>query len=123
MEKTTRPRSDPRRFLPLTHLAYHILLSLAEAPAHGYALVQRIYERSEGLVDPGSGSFYSIIKKLSDDRLIEETETDDGDGRRRWYAITPFGKAVLVAEADRLAAQLAATRKLRLAAGGRAGGR
>ena len=123
MERTTRPGRDPRPFLPLTHLAYHILLSLAEAPAHGYALVQRIRARSEGLVDPGSGSFYSIIKKLSDDGLIAETENDDGDGRRRWYEITSLGKVVLLAEADRLAAQLAATRKLGLAPGGRGGGR
>jgi DNA-binding PadR family transcriptional regulator len=123
MEKSIRPRVDPRPFLPLTHLAYHILLSLAEAPAHGYALVQRIRERSGGLVDPGTGSFYSIIKKLSDDGLIAETETDDADGRRRWYAIAPVGKIVLAAEAERLAAQLAATRKLRLAPGGRGGGR
>ncbi|HKW03559.1 MAG TPA: PadR family transcriptional regulator [Vicinamibacterales bacterium] len=123
MEKKARPRTDPRPFLPLTHLAYHILLSLAEAPAHGYALVQRIRKRSEGLVDPGTGSFYSIIKKLSDDDLIAETETDDGDGRRRWYGITPLGKIVLAAEAERLSAQLAATRKLGLASGGRGGAR
>ncbi len=123
MERTTRTGADPRQFLPLTHLAYHILLSLAEAPAHGYALVQRIRERSDGLVDPGTGSFYSIIKKLSDDALIEEAETDDADGRRRWYAITALGKAVLVAEAARLAAQVAATRKLGLAPSGRGGGR
>lgn len=123
MEKTARARVDPRRFLPLTHLAYRILLSLAEAPAHGYALVQRIRERSDGLVDPGTGSFYSIIKKLSDDALIAETETDDGDGRRRWYAITAVGKVVLIAEAERLTAQLAATRKLGLAPSGRGGAR
>jgi DNA-binding PadR family transcriptional regulator len=123
MEKTARARVDPRRFLPLTHLAYHILLSLAEAPAHGYALVQRIRERSDGLVDPGTGSFYSIIKKLNDDALIAETETDDGDGRRRWYAITAVGKVVLIAEAERLTAQLAATRKLGLAPSGRGGAR
>jgi DNA-binding PadR family transcriptional regulator len=116
-----RERTDPRRFLPLTHLEYHILLSLAEAPAHGYALVRRIRDRSEGLVDPGTGSFYSIIKKLSDNALIAEAETDD-DGRRRAYAITRLGKAVLAAEAERLAAQLAATRKLGLAPG-RGGGR
>jgi len=123
MERSTRAPSDPRQFLPLTHLAYHILLSLAEAPAHGYALVQRIRERSGGLVDPGTGSFYSIIKKLSDDGLIAETETDDVDERRRWYAIAPVGKIVLAAEAERLAAQLTATRKLRLAPSGRGGGR
>ena len=118
------PRPDPRRFLPLTHLEYHVLLSLAEAPAHGYALVQRIRTRSGGLVDPGTGSFYSIVKKLSDDGLIAEAEGDEADRRRRSYAATPLGRSVLFAEADRLAAQIAAAHQLRPAtAGGNRGGR
>lgn len=120
MESQRPRRQDPRRFLPLTHLAYHVLLSLAEAPAHGYALVERIRERTEGLVDPGTGSFYSIVKNLSDADLIAEVEGGD-DRRRRSYAITPLGEAVLVAEADRLAAQLAATRRLKLARATRSG--
>jgi DNA-binding PadR family transcriptional regulator len=115
MESRLSRRDAARRFLPLTHLAYHVLLSLAERPDHGYALVQRIRERSGGLVDPGTGSFYSIIKKLCDEALIVETEVDD-DGRRRWYEVTPLGATVLAAEAERLAAQVAATRKLRLQA-------
>ncbi len=63
MESVRPPRSDARRFLPLTHLAYYVLLSLSEAPTHGYALVQRIRSRSGGLIDPGTGSFYSICEK------------------------------------------------------------
>ena len=121
MESSRRRPPDARKFLPLTHLAYHVLLSLAEAPAHGYALVERIRERSDGLIDPGTGSFYSIVKNLSDDRLIEEVEPSSD--RRRTYAITPLGETVLVAETDRLAAQLALTRKLGLAPSGRGGGR
>ena len=120
MEKTRRLRPDPHQFLPLTHLAYHLLLALAEAPAHGYALVERIRERSGGVVDPGTGSFYSIIKNLSDAALIEELDAGD-DRRRRSYAITPLGAAVLVAETDRLAAQIALTRRLRLAPSNRGG--
>jgi len=120
MESGRRRPPDPRKFLPLTHLAYHVLLSLAEAPAHGYALVERIRERSSGLIDPGTGSFYSIVRNLSDARLIEEVDSSD---RRRTYAITTLGETVLVAETDRLAAQLALTRKLGLAPSGRGGGR
>lgn len=117
MERSSGGTSDPRQFLPLTHLAYHILLALAESPAHGYALVRQIRERSGGLVDPGTGSFYSIIKRLSDDRLIAEIETEDDDARRRSYAITSLGGRVLQAETDRLAAQVAAARKLGFASG------
>ena len=44
-------------FLPLTHLLYVVLLSLAEEPNHPYELVKRIRERSGGRIDPGTGSF------------------------------------------------------------------
>lgn len=108
-------RRQLAQFLPLTHLAYHLLLSLAEAPAHGYALVQRIKDRSAGAIDPGTGSFYSIVRSLSDDRLIEEVESPESasDTRRRYYAITTLGRDVLEAETRRLEALIAATRKLR----------
>jgi hypothetical protein len=70
----------------------------------------------------GTVSFYSIINKLSDDRLIWEQENDGGDTRRRCYAITAFGATVLSAEADRLTAQSAATRKLGLSPADSCGG-
>jgi len=115
--------SDLRRFLPLTHLEYHVLAGLAETPAHGYALVQRIRERSGGLIDPGTGSFYSIVKKLSDDGLIAEVDEAGQAHRRRCYEATKLGLAVLVAETHRLSAQIAAARRLRPAFGIRGGHR
>lgn len=105
-----RPR-DPRSFLPLTHLAFHLLLVLTDEPVHGYPLLQRIRERSHGLVNPGAGSFYSIIQKLADQGLISEVDEDPGQGTRRVFSITPLGRAVLTAEADRLASLAAETRR------------
>jgi DNA-binding PadR family transcriptional regulator len=118
-----RVRTDAHRFLPLTHLEYAVLLCLAEEPTHGYALVERIRERSGGLVNPGTGSFYSIMKKLNDDRLIAELDERAGDRRRRSYAVTPLGAAVLQAEADRLARDVAAARRVRAVLSGRGGAR
>jgi DNA-binding PadR family transcriptional regulator len=116
-------RSDPSRFLPLTHLEYAVLLCLAEEPTHGYALVERIRARSGGLVNPGTGSFYSIMKKLNDDQLIAELDAPDADRRRRSYAVTRLGAAVLQAEADRLARSVAAARRVRPVLSGRGGAR
>jgi DNA-binding PadR family transcriptional regulator len=91
------------RFLPLTTLAFYVLLVLAEAPGHGYALVRRIRERSDGLVDPGTGSFYTIIQGFADAGLIKEDRSAGGsDGSRRQFAITTLGRDVLAAEARRL---------------------
>jgi PadR family transcriptional regulator PadR len=118
-----RLRSDPRRFLPLTHLEYAVLLCLAEEPTHGYALVERIRVRSGGLVNPGTGSFYSIVKKLNDDQLIAEVDERAGDRRRRSYAVTRLGAEVLQAEANRLARDVAAARRVRAVSPGRGGAR
>lgn len=109
-------RLDPNRFLPLTHLEYHLLAVLLDGPQHGYSLVQLIRERSGGFVDPGTGSFYSIIRKLSEEGLISETENPSGSRQRRSYAISHVGRRVLAAETHRLEAQIAAAfRRLDLA--------
>jgi DNA-binding PadR family transcriptional regulator len=114
------PRPDPQSFLPLTHLMYHLLLALADEPAHAYALVHAIRVRSEGRIDPGTGSFYSMIRQAVDDGLVHETPGDEGsDRRRRVYDITPLGRSVLDAEVRRLEQQLAITRRTLAAAGRR----
>ena len=111
------PGRDPQSFLPLTHLTYHLLFALADEPAHAYALVHAIRDRSEGRIDPGTGSFYSMIRQAVDDGLVRETARAEGsDGRRRVYDITALGRDVLHAEVRRLEQQLAATRRTLAAA-------
>jgi len=94
-------------FLPLTHLMYAVLLSLAEKPNHPYELVRRVRERSGGMIDPGTGSFYSVLARAEQDGMIRESRAQ-ADTRRRVYEITPLGRRVLAAEADRLASQVKA---------------
>jgi len=96
-------------FLPLTHLLYVVLLSLAEEPNHPYELVKRIRERSGGRIDPGTGSFYSVLAQAERQGLIRERAPAPSP-RRRVYEIAPLGRRVLAAEAERLEAQLKATR-------------
>jgi len=99
---------SPGSFLPLTHLLYAVLLSLAEEPNHPYELVRRIRHRSEGRIDPGTGSFYSVLAQAERQGLIREHTTIASD-RRHVYELTPLGRRVLAAEAERLTAQLRAT--------------
>ncbi|MDQ3071581.1 MAG: PadR family transcriptional regulator [Acidobacteriota bacterium] len=95
-------------FLPLTHLVYAVLLSLAEKPDHPYELVRRIRERSDGRIDPGTGSFYTVLAQAERQGLIRECRAQ-AETRRRVYEIAPLGRRVLTAEAGRLAQQLKAT--------------
>lgn len=96
-------RPDPRSHLPLTSVVYHILLSLAGSPRHGYGIIKDVLERTRGRVELEAGTLYAAIKRLRDDGLLEERSTPPGaDSRRRYYALTGFGHRVLQAESLRL---------------------
>jgi DNA-binding PadR family transcriptional regulator len=99
--------SDPAALLPLTPATYHILLALATGERHGYGIMQEIAALSEGVLRLGPGTLYSTLKRMLADRLIEETaERPDpalDDARRRYYALTGFGRQVLDAETARYA--------------------
>jgi DNA-binding PadR family transcriptional regulator len=97
------PRS-PEDHLPLTHVAYHLLLSLAGDALHGYGIIKAVEERTGGRLVLEAGTLYAAIKRLREDGLIEEREGPDAaDARRRYYGLTPEGRAVLRAESERLA--------------------
>ncbi len=106
---------SPASFLPLTHLLYAVLLSLAEKPDHPYELVRRIRERSAGRIDPGTGSFYSVLAQAERQGFIRESKPQS-DPRRHVYELAPLGRRVLAAEAERLAAQLRDTQAVLVAA-------
>ena len=98
-------RSDPHAFLPLSHLSYHVLLALRSAPLHGYAVVKAVTASSEGLISPGTGTFYSAMHRLVREGLIDQTDGgSDGntDSRRKHYQLTQLGHVVLDAETRRL---------------------
>ena len=94
---------SPQRFLPLTHVVYHILLSLSGEERHGYGVIKDVMERTGGRLELEAGTLYAAVKRLSDDGLIAERSAPAGaDARRRYYGITPVGRDVLRAESERL---------------------
>ena len=106
-----------QRFLPLPPSEFQILLALADGERHGYAIRAEVAERTDGEVMLGPGTLYGSIKRMLESRLIEESNrrpSRDEDERRRYYRITPLGKAVATAEAKRMAALVAGARQKRL---------
>ena len=104
-----------------THLkpaALHILLALAGGDAHGYAIMQRVRERSSGRVSLGTASLYRHLARLIDAGMIAEIDVRRGrDDPRRGvsYRLTARGRQALEAERRRLADLVAAMDGLRLA--------
>lgn len=92
---------DVSSFLPLTPALFHVLLSLADGQKHGYAILKEVAGRTGGEVELSTGTLYGIIKRLLADGLIRESALGSTE-RRRAYRLTPFGRKVALAEAERL---------------------
>jgi len=79
---------------------YHILRALTDGEErHGYALMCAVEEHTSGRVILGPGTLYQAIGRLLDDGLIVQTDRRPDplleDERRRYYRITPHGRALL----------------------------
>src|SRR3712207_1883687 len=89
---------------PLPAASLHLVLALLEGETHGYALMRRVAELSDGAVRMGPGTLYGTLNRLVQDGLIEETtdavEREESE-RRRYYRLSASGRAIAVAELDR----------------------
>ena len=100
-----------------------MLLALADGDRHGYGIIREVDTRTDGLIKLRSGTLYTLLQRLLAEELIVESDArpvaEDDDERRRYYALTEFGRAVLTAEARRLESALGEARRKRVI--GRAG--
>lgn len=79
------------QYLPLTEATGYILLALSE-PLHGYGVMQKIEQLSEGTVRVGPGTLYGAFTTLEKDGLIVKVGEQE---RRKSYTLTPRGRSVL----------------------------
>jgi DNA-binding PadR family transcriptional regulator len=90
------------RFLPLTEATYLVLISLVE-PRHGYGIMQNVAAVSGGRTKLGPGTLYGALTNLLKQRLIERAGEQEMEGeRRKTYALTALGRAVVAGESQRL---------------------
>lgn len=97
---------SPESQLPLPAATFHILMALADEDRHGYAIIQEVSARTGGEVTLSAGTLYRSIQRMVDQDLVTELtlreRPADDDPRRRYYRLTPFGRAVAEAETRRL---------------------
>src|SRR5262245_39372815 len=89
-----------------------IMLSLADADRHGYAIIGDVRERTHGQMRLTASTLYAALKRLLDQGWIEELAppAGDTDSRRRYYRLTRAGREAGRAEAVRLEALAAMAR-------------
>ena len=90
---------------PVPPAEFGVLLALLDGDKHGHGIKVDIRERTQGRVDMGPGTLYGAIKRLVARGWIAEaqapTPSDGRDGRRRFYRLSPEGRAAASAEAAR----------------------
>ena len=68
--------------------------------------MQDVAARTDGRMKLSPGTLYGSIKRMLDEGLIVELDDrpdpEDDDERRRYYRLTPHGREVALAEAERL---------------------
>jgi len=87
---------------PLTEPVFLVLLSLVQAPRHGYALLKDTEALSAGRVRLSTGTLYGVIHRLLESKWIERFETDDTSRDKQSYRLTSLGRRFLQAELARM---------------------
>ena len=65
---------------------------LRQGPAHGYAIIASLRERSDGEFDLAEGTIYPALHRLEQAGLVESSVQLAQGRRRRTYALTSRGR-------------------------------
>ena len=87
--------------IALTEGVYYILLSVFE-PNHGYGIIQKIMELTDGRIELGAGTLYGAINTLVKKGWIELYSEDKLPRKKKQYIITEAGRNALELEMQRL---------------------
>ena len=104
----------------MTPQVFQILLSLAEGPRHGYAIIADVRDRTVGEMQLTASTLYDALARLADHALIAvapvPSDATSADARRRYYELTSQGRHAAEQESRRLERLLAMAREKRFLA-------
>jgi PadR family transcriptional regulator len=81
------------------HLDLLLLSVLSRGPGHGYEIITRLRDRSDGAFELPEGTVYPALHRLEEAGLLASTWEAVSGRRRRIYRLTTAGEAALAAEA------------------------
>lgn len=98
------------KYLPLSEATFYVMLALSQQPLHGYAIMQQAESLSVGSVTLGPGTLYGIFGTLEKQALIVKVAEEE---RRKIYALTELGRAVLAEQVRRLEIMVGSAARLK----------
>jgi DNA-binding PadR family transcriptional regulator len=97
---------------------FQVLLALAGEERHGYGILLEAARLSGGETELEPGTLYRALHRMLAAGWVAESARRPAanldDERRRYYRITPLGRRIASAEAERLARLVAVARTNRL---------
>ncbi|HZQ82213.1 MAG TPA: helix-turn-helix transcriptional regulator [Gaiellaceae bacterium] len=77
------------------HLDALVLAALRDGPLHGYAIIEELKRRSDGVFDLAEGTVYPVLHRLEADGLLSSAWSNTSGRRRRVYRLTRRGRSSL----------------------------
>lgn len=91
--------------MALRRPTYFILAALLDGPLHGYGIIKRVEALTAGDLRLRAGTLYAALERLAEQGLVAAGGEEVVSGRlRRYYRLTPEGRAAVTAEARELRA-------------------
>ncbi len=90
------------KFQTLTEQMFYTLLCLKDECC-GTDILDRVRAMTQGRVNIGSGTLYTLLEQFLDEDMIRHTNVE---GRRRSYILTDRGRQALLEEYERMQKQL-----------------
>ena len=86
---------------PLTEATYYILVALTE-PLHGYGIIKKVEQMSNGRIRLAAGTLYGAINSLVSNKLIKPMGEVGEKKKRKLYMRTELGSKLVAYEISRL---------------------
>jgi DNA-binding PadR family transcriptional regulator len=80
------------------HVDLLLLAALEAGPAHGYAVIKTLRERTREVVNLPEGTLYPALQRLQSAGLLDSSWSKVEGRRRRVYQLTAAGRAALEEE-------------------------
>ena len=82
------------------HLDLLLMSVLSRGPGHGYEVITRLRQRSDGAFELPEGTVYPALHRLEETGLLASAWDVVSGRRRRIYRLTPAGAAALAEQAE-----------------------